>query len=294
MELFDKLSLLHLDEKEEKKAKKLFIQDLHFVSDEELKEILELLEGKGVVIKNAREIKVLTNSKNELQKDFDILEEDWQMFRQDPNMLNRNVIDLHKMKMYYDQKGISYRSENGEYDLSMFSEDAWRKISMNEETKTADVEEDIVTLEPSVEDNNNSNDFFDKLDEETFEPVIDDESESKSDELVNFSDLISEEEEKPLFQKVDEVEETPAYSMYDELEKDQKIDEEDKINESVDNFANIRAELESQLKELDNIKESQNNDSEIEFDDNLSNIVGFNDINPETYDDNYNMGGRAA
>lgn len=273
MGLIKGIEILGLSEKEEKRAIEKHSATLGLISDAELEENIEFLKSKGIVISKACDIPVLANSKSELQKCFDILEEIHHegIYRQEPNMLNRNVIDLNRMIKYYDQNGIKYYTEGEGYDLKMFTEEAWKNISMKEKEEIK-AEEDMVTLEPEMKN---------IIPEVAEEP--------KESELVSFKDFDEKEEETPLFQKPeeDEVIDFDSLSMYEEPKKEVKAEEELKeLDEQATNFADIRAELENQLKELDGLKNSQEED--IKFDDNLSDIIGFNDIEPESY----GMGGR--
>lgn len=291
MELIEKLALLNLSEKEEKKAREKFIQDLYLVSEDELMDILALLKEKGVVIKNAREIKVLTNSLSELQKDFSILEEIHHegIYRQDPNMLNRNVIDLHRMRMYYDQNGISYMNENGEYDLKMFTEDAWRKISSKEEKiEEIDFQDDLVTLAPDTLEQENEIEPLTFNEQKT--PTVLEETEPN---LVSFSDIANhslndnhlfEQPEEPILDDFSDLDNIEPVSSF----KSEQSDLE-RAEEKSNDIANLRAELEKQFAELEKYKAETSND-ELKFDDDLNNIVSFNDIEPESF----GMGGRAA
>lgn len=211
MTLVEKLSLLDLSEKESNKAKEKFMATLSLVSEEELKEILELLKEKGIRITKANEIKVLGNSIAELTKCFSILQEihHEDIYKQDVNMLNKNVIDLHRMITYYEQNGIPYRNENGEYDLKMFSESAWKNI-LNKNEQTLPTDDFIVTLPPEepkeeskytfekpeedFQDVINFNDFDLANDEDISFPLLEDAQKDMSDIETSKNSLIEQKE----------------------------------------------------------------------------------------------------
>ena len=115
MEIIDKLSLLNLSEKEQKKAKEKFMATLSLVSEEEIRDILNLLSSKGIYITKANEIKILANSKEEILKKFSILEEihEEDIYKEDPLRINKNVIDIYKKIKYCIQNGIAYKWEVG-------------------------------------------------------------------------------------------------------------------------------------------------------------------------------------
>ena len=116
MELIEKLSLLNLNEKEEKKAKEKFMATLSLVSENELRERLDFLKSKNVEITKAKEIKVLAIPVEELSKKFSILDEihETDLYISEPSTLSLNVIDIYKKIKYCIQNNIEYKWEVGE------------------------------------------------------------------------------------------------------------------------------------------------------------------------------------
>ena len=156
MNLNEKLDMLDLSPAERKKAQEKFLTTLSFLSVEELKKILEFLASRNVYIRNAREIKVLANSKEEILKKYSILEEikEVELYSADPTKISYNVIDVYKKIQYCKQMNIPYRKEDGTYEKFLFNEGMWQELSAKEANlniiSTPNTEEEIVTVDPIV------------------------------------------------------------------------------------------------------------------------------------------------
>lgn len=156
MNLNEKLDMLDLSPAERKKAQEKFLATLSFLSVEELKKILEFLASRNVYIRNAREIKVLANSKEEILKKYSILEEikEVELYSADPTKISYNVIDVYKKIQYCKQMNIPYRKEDGTYEKFLFNEGMWQELSAKEANlniiSTPNTEEEIVTVDPIV------------------------------------------------------------------------------------------------------------------------------------------------
>lgn len=116
MTLIEKLSLLNLDKKEEIKARQKFLATFSLITEDELKERLEFLRSKNVLITKAKEIKVLAIPVEELAKKFSILDEihETELYVSEPSTLSLNVIDIYKKIKYCIQNNIEYKWEVGE------------------------------------------------------------------------------------------------------------------------------------------------------------------------------------
>ena len=144
MTIIDKIALLNLGEKEEKKAKEKFMAALSLISEEELRERLEFLEGKDVRITKAKDIKVLVIPTEELAKKFSILDEihETDLYVSVPSALLLNVIDVYKKLKYCIQNGIKYK-DGLDYDKdfidSLRNEEKWKEFLGKREKENATV-----------------------------------------------------------------------------------------------------------------------------------------------------------
>jgi len=156
MGLKEKLDLLiNLSEREKNIAKEKFLASFAYVSEEELKDIIGYLDSQGVKITKAREIKVFANLKTEIAKKFNILSEihETGIYKQDPTLINRNVIDIYKKINYCIQTSKPYKSE-GKYESFLFNELSWKK-EFNKENVVEElpIVEPILTQEPVIDKN---------------------------------------------------------------------------------------------------------------------------------------------
>ena len=282
MTLVEKISLLNFDAKEEKKVKQKFLATLSLVNEEELRERLDFLKSKNVKISKGKEVKVLAIPVEELAKKFSILEEihETDLYVSDPNFLLLNVIDIYKKIKYCIQNNIEYKwkKEDNQYKYADFlkSENKWKEFVGSKDEKNVSEEkfgldDSLVTLEPFSETpvaeqttENLFQEFSTPLDYNFNTP-------NTEDNLVKFSELTTPQIEKPVkFENTIESKES----------KESKDLKESTEEFKTTNLADIRAELERELQELDKIKNTQAEPDEI----------SFNDIEP----DSYGMGGRAA
>lgn len=233
----EKLDLLNLPEEERKKSYK-FLATLALVTVEELKEILSFLAENGIYITKAREIKVLANTKEEILKKFNILNElgEIVIYKQDPTKINFNVIDVYKKIQYCKQIGKSYKKEDGTYEQFLFDEALWQQVSSKTEeaivTETfTPVEEEIATLDPKVAPSS-----FEK---EVEEPIVVDEKHQ------DIQEYMAEEAAKE-----DKIAKTTTFDIiHDELETQKLENEISKLT------ADKKAleDFQKQLSELDTI-----------------------------------------
>ncbi len=233
MALKAKLDLLSLSDEEKSKACGKFLATLALVTEEELTDNLAYLSSQGVQIRNAREIKVLADTKAVMAKKFSILGEIHEegIYREDPTLITRNAIDIYKKIQYCKQNGISYKREDGTYEPFLFSEAAWQKAFNRESTVVSEVakqvvEGPIVTIEPVVAATISG-----------VEPVIPEAIELEDEDHIDI---------KEYMKASDDIAELEARTT---------------------NFAAIRQELEGQLAELDALKNMTFDDGEISFND---------------------------
>ena len=217
MTLTEKLNLLNLSAEEATKAKEKFLISLSLVSEDEINALINFLNTQGVKITKARELKVLCNPLEDITKKFDILSEvnETNLYKSDPILLNKNVIDIYRRIKYCIQNNIAYKKADGSYENFLLCEKDWK-------LKTVD--------------NNLDNDGFKAIEDNmvVVEPIV-----NEVPVLNDVSDLVFTEQE----------EETKEPEM------------------KTTNFADLRKDLEEQLKGLEALKDD----------------IGFSEIEPETY-----------
>lgn len=288
MTLIEKLSLLNLDKKEEVKARQKFLATFSLVSENELKERLEFLRSKNILITKVKEIKVLAIPVEELAKKYTILSEihETELYVSEPSALLLNVIDIYKKIKYCIQNNIEYKweTEKNTYRYADFlkSEIKWKEfLSQREKSNKVSEEipslgEDLVTLEPFNDapvkeeaSNNLFQEFTSPLDFK-FEDA------NTEDNLVSFSEIKTPQIEEPI--KLD-----PSFSSV----------ANDEVKPA--SFGNLD-DIQSQLDKLDELKSSLSDSQDIYFGDSYNgDSLGFNDISPEFFDtESYGRGGRAA
>lgn len=157
MSINEKLDMLNLSPVERKKVQDKFLATLALINVEELRNLLDFLKERGIYIKNAREIKVLANSKEEILKKYSILEEikEVGLYISDPSKINCNVIEVYKKIQYCKQINIPYKKEDGTYEKFLFNETLWQEIvakeaNLNIAPATSPAEEELVTVEPEL------------------------------------------------------------------------------------------------------------------------------------------------
>lgn len=287
MEIIDKLSLLNLSEKEEKKAREKFMATLSLISEDEIRDILDLLNSKGIRITKANEIKILANSKEEILKKFSILEEihEEDIYKEDPLRINKNVIDIYKKIKYCIQNGIEYKNQDEKgykYNKALFNEQLWAQLIASQNVSYVK-EEDLVTLNPK-------SDYIVPNDDLSI-PII--EEEPKKSNVVSFSEIINNPVEEPIVnnQEDNDVIDFNSYfeslpSMYDEPKKTPNIEDGfNNLNAETSNIVDLRADLERQFAELEKYKTDHYDQTYLD-----NNIIGINDIEEETFA----IGGRAS
>jgi len=254
--LSEKLSYLNLSDEESQKALSKFLVGLGMLEYAEFIEVINRLRSYKIEITKAKDIKVIANGLENIEKKISILDEihEVDVYRQDPSRLNCNeVLKLYQRIQKCKQTGIQYKREDGTYESFLFNEYEWKKM-MDERTEGivstpefTPVEEDIVTLEPIAE----------------IEPVI-----TPIDDMV----AIEPENEPEVDNDHIDIQDYMANAVNDDFEE---------IQARTTNFAAVREELEGfkdQLSELDALR------SQIDFGDEIS----FADLEPESF------GGRAV
>lgn len=153
MSLDKKLKLLNLSEEQEEIAKEKFMASLALVTLDEFTESLNYLQSQGVSITKANQVKVLTNLCHDLTKKFSVLGEtkETDIYRQEPNMLNKNVIDVYRRFQKCNQDGISYKNEDGTYKTFILTEKAFQKELTERTISETPVVEDVdkMSFEPT-------------------------------------------------------------------------------------------------------------------------------------------------
>lgn len=231
MAIIKKLDMLMLSKEERAKTEEKFLATLALVSEDELRDVLDFLNSKSTQITKAREIKVVANSKEEIAKKYNILNEihETDIYRQDPEKINHNVIDIYKKIQYCKQSGIPYKKEDGTYESYLFDESLWQQVASRDAVVVTPqdfikVEDDIVTFESVVK-----------------EPVV----------------------EAPVMEDSVPIEDEKFMDIKDYMAANNDMGE---LEAQTTNFATIRKELEGQLAELDALKNDINFD-EISFND---------------------------
>lgn len=256
--LKEKIDLLNLSEDERRKLEEKFAPSLSFVSIEEMKAGIDVLDKKGEKITKAREVKVLTNPASKIEKNYDFVEEVHEpgIYSEDLNRLSGNGLDKYKRIIYCIQSGIPYKNEDGTYKDFLFKESLFQK-EVSGITPTTEM-----PLEASPETT------LDTPHDVAFDAALDD---------------VLPEETKPIDVTVPEVEMTED-SLEVKDEKQPEVDDYmqaeadlDDIESKTTTFDDIKKDLEAQLAELDALR-SQN-----EYENN-NNVYRFNDIEQETYD----------
>ncbi len=234
MGILEKLEMLDLTEEEKEKAKSgKFLVSLALVSDEDFKNSLGALKSAGVRITKARDIKVTTNSSEDISKKFSILGEihETDLYLQSPGMINRNVIDIYKKIKYCIQLGKAYKREDGTYEPFLFNELLWQKEFSGDLSMNAPHTEEV-------------------------KPVID----------VAASVA-------PIVEPIPVMEQTvtppaPADEHLDIKEYMLNSDDAADLEAKTTDFATVRQELEASLRELDSLRSiGDNNFDEISFND---------------------------
>ena len=168
------------DEKEKKKINK-FMPCLALTTLDELTELLKLFEQNGIKITKANQLKVVVNTIEEVQNKFSVMEQigEKEFFKEDPNRLNLNAIDVYKRLTYCKQNNLAYKNEDGTYKDFLCSAALW-----NHELELHNMQDKIESID--VEPNLKKNEEI--LDSKS-EPVISS-NEEKDDESVDYYEKI--------------------------------------------------------------------------------------------------------
>ena len=258
MTLIEKLSLFKdLSDEEKVKITNKFLADLSLMDEDKISNILNYLDSQRVHITKAKDIKVSLIPVEELIKKFDILSElhEVDLYRQIPETLCHNVIDIYRRIKYCQQYKISYKTMDGLYEKFIYDEGEWQKVPKNElknqsiSSESQLIEDNLVSIVPSIESV-----------EDVTVPILDN---NKSDNDLIGSNLTLE-DTVPILGDV---------KLDNDFSNDNVIPistefVEEPINEietETTNFADIRKQLQEQLKEYDN-------------------VISFDDIESETYE----------
>ena len=269
MGIEDKLSLLvDLNEKEKNIAKEKFLATLALVTYDELKEVVDYLASKGIIITKARYLKVLGIPKNEIIRKISILEElhETNIYVQDPSKLSSNVIDINKKIKYCIQNGISYKKEDGTYESFIFSEKAWQERTQkipNAEAKEVSsvLDETLVSIAPVIEETN-SLDLKSMIEE----PL------NKESEIIPFSPILEDDSNVIDIKEFQMTEENPIMT-FDALQNDVA-----KMQEELGTIENQKTTLEEEKARLKAYQDSL-----------AKEFVGFDDFDFEN-SDSFGMG----
>ena len=283
MTIIDKIALLNLGEKEEKKAKEKFMAALSLISEEELRERLGFLEGKDVRITKAKDIKVLVIPTEELAKKFSILDEihETDLYVSVPSALLLNVIDVYKKLKYCIQNGIKYK-DGLDYDKdfidSLRNEEKWKEFLGKREKENATVgplldgEDASLSYEPNSGDDARETDnaLGNKTEIKKAEHWLPfNDGVGIHDPNVNEDYKIPEDEEP-------KVPEDNVISFGDLNNAEQDLDAK------TTSFEDLKKELERKMQELDGSLNPDGSMYSPDYD------ISFSDIEPEQY----GMGGR--
>lgn len=275
MTLKEKLDLFNLSEKERRIAEEKFLASLNYATSEEIIANLGFLRSKGIEVTRAREIKVVTNSIDKLEKNVDFVGNVHELpaYKEDPNRINGNGLDIFKRVKYCSSNNITYKNADGTYKKFLFDETLFQaeisKMGNDLSFRVTPIarEPEIVTLEPNIKPNDA---IVEKL-----EQNIEENAETRVQSNINAG-----------------VEPTPVNTMDTQVATNNSAvdlgeylsatnDMEDLEAKTTD-FATIRKELEGQLAELDNYRQSELGD------------ISFNDIEPENINVGRGRGGIVA
>ena len=252
MTLSDRLSYLNLSDEESQKAISKFLATLGMLEYAEFIEVINRLNHYKIEITRAKDIKVIANGLDNIEKKINILDgiHEVDVYRQDPSRLNCNeVLKLYQRIQKCKQSGIKYKREDGTYENFLFDERLWQqqlkgKIEEVIAPPTFKLsEEDMVTLEP---DNTPLN-----IPEEPVVPVVD-------EVYMNIEDYVAQ----------PEIEEPEAHTTTFEVVSDGIVAQN--LEDSISKLANDKKTLENfqqQLSELDTLKNQSDFGEEISFDD---------------------------
>lgn len=230
--LKEKIDLLNLPEDERKKLEEKFAASLAYVSIDEMKAVIDVLNRKNEKITKARDVKVLTNPASKIEKNYDFVEEVHEpgIYSEDLNRLSGNGLDKYKRIIYCIQSGIPYKNEDGTYKDFLFKESLFQK--------------EVNGLAPTMETPS----------ETSFENVLPEEAET--------IDIAVPEVEMPK----DEIKEEPE-QVHDYMQAEADLND---IESHTTTFDDIKKDLEAQLAELDALRsqsEYENNDNVYRFND---------------------------
>lgn len=171
--LKEKIDLLGLSEDEREKLEEKFAPSLSYVSVDEIKAVLDVLNKKGENITKAREVKVLTNPASKIEKNYDFIEEAHEpsIYSEDLNRLNGNGVDIFKRIRYCNQFDIPYKNEDGTYKNFVFNESLFQQeINGAAPTMEAPIDdallEDVEPIDVTIPEVEMTNDELDVKDED--------------------------------------------------------------------------------------------------------------------------------
>ena len=263
MLITEKLDMLDLNEEEKVKAIEKFSATFGILTDEEYKEAVEYLKSQGILITKAKNVKVISNCRENIVKKINIIGDihETDIYRQDPSKLSYNEdLKLYQRIQRCKQTGIQYKKEDGTYEKFLFDEKEWQQVNSKEKEPIiapptfTTVEPEIQALEPNDNKIVDMQDFM----------VEDNEIKGLEPDNIDFK-----------FEEVAEVQPPiDADNKYIDIKDYMAADNDmEDLEAKTTNFATIRKELEGQLAELDALR------NDPDFGDEIS----FADLEPESY-----------
>ncbi len=251
--LKEKAELFNLDEKENKLLIERYSYTLATTPYAELKDSKEYLETQGITITKAREVKVLAHSIQILKNKCSLMGEahEMELYRLDPVKLNLNAMDLWKKIKYCNQINVPYKNEDGTYKDFLFDEKEFQ------EKTGKPVDTTVIDPTPIVEEA--------EVKEEA--PVINESTVPDITMTIN-ADLTKALED---IEPRDYIETPPHIEMSD-YSSNNMINDFQKIENNATSFSTLQENVKRQMDAL-------NNEDVV----NPMDMVGFNDIEPETF-----------
>lgn len=161
------------------------------------------------------------------------------------------------------------------YNKALFNEQLWAELIASQNVAYVK-EEDLITLNPE-------SDYMIPNDDLSI-PII--EEDPKKSNIVSFSEIVNHSVDEPVQNHQDSKDVVDFNSYFEpvnSLDNDQNIAD---LDAQTTNFADIRAELEKQIEELEKYK-LENSNGEINFE---NNTISLDEIEPEVFETR----GRAA
>ncbi len=173
--MIEKINIVstNLSDKEKNKLNK-FYATLSLVSEEDLKSVLKFLNDNDIKVTKAADLKLLTNTVDELRNKLNILESigEKEIAIKEPKRLNNNVLDIIKRINYCKAHNVEYKDNEGKYKLFLFSTTKWKKeVEVSGLDNTPKVEEEkkeepVMDFKTEEKKESNTLDDYSKIREE--------------------------------------------------------------------------------------------------------------------------------